>query len=131
MNPKLRIAAVVATCTPVPLPTPQVTLIDPTAEATGVLRELGSVRFEIMSGGTTATRLTLKSAVGKAIKATSITPVGTPGPDGERRFEAAISDLLSARTKYRVYVSGVQTFAGCGEKYQSPSSFFTTGARRK
>ena len=117
-------------CMPPPLPTPEVTLIDPDAQATGVPRNLRRLSFEIANGSTTATRVVLKSAAGRLVVAHHIMPIGPLGPSGQV-FDAAISGLLAAKTKYSVYVSGVQTFGGCGEGYQSPASFFKTGTKQR
>jgi hypothetical protein len=119
-----------STCTPAPLPTPEVTLVIPAAEAAKVARKIGRIRFE-MIGGSTANELTLKPPRGRVVETRSITPVGTPGPSGQTIFDAKISGLLAAQTKYSVYVSVVQNVGGCGQKYLSPSSYFKTGTKRK
>jgi len=113
------------------MPTPAVTLIDPAPEATGVLRKIGTIGFEVMSGGTTATRVGLKPEAGRTIYASGITVIGRPGPNGQVSYSAAFPDVLASRTTYHVFVSGIQTFSGCGTRYRSPSSFFKTGTKRK
>lgn len=118
------------TCSPVPLPTPQVILVYPAPDATNVPRKIARVRFEIMSGGTTASRIVLKPASGGSFATRAVAPRGTPGPGGQQNYEAAVSGLLAFRMTYHVEVSGVQTFGGCGSKYSSPSGSFKTGSKR-
>ena len=118
------------TCSPVPLPTPQVVLIDPVPKATNVPRKIARVRFEIVSGGATASRMVLKPASGGSFATSAVAPRGTPGPEGQQDYEGAVSRLLKSRMTYHVEVSGEQTFGGCSSKYSSPSGAFETRAKR-
>ena len=117
-------------CTPAPLPSPGVMLINPAPNATGVSRAIGTITFQVDTGAvqTTATMLSLVPTIGSVIGTTQITVRGTPSPvNGITVFNASLGATLAANTTYAVSVSGRQA-DGCNDPYSSPAGSFTTGS---